>query len=71
MIQAKKDDVLLDELAKELIGEEEKNEYIILNTEYGEKSFRMCDIRSIFVIGKNGIKTEILSNVKKILEDKE
>ncbi len=71
MIQAKKEDVLLDELAKELLGEEEKNEFIILNTEYGEKSFRICDVKSISVIGKNGIKKEILSTVKKILEDKE
>jgi len=71
MILTKKEDVLLDELARELSGEEQKSEFLVLNTEFGEKSFRMCDIRSMAVIDKAGKKTDILSMVKKILEAKE
>ena len=70
LILAKKEDVLLDELAKELSGEESKNEFIVLSTEFGEKSFRICDVKSITVVDKNGNKTDIFSTVKEILENK-
>lgn len=70
-ILAKKEDILLDELAKEFSGEEKKNEFVVLNTEFGEKSFRMCDIRSITVISKTGKKTDILSMVTNLLETEE
>ena len=70
MILSKKEDILLDELAKKLSGEEKKNEFVILNTEFGEKSFRVCDIKNITVIDKNGKKTEIFSIIKEILEGK-
>lgn len=70
MILCKKEDVLLDELARELSGEERKNEFIILNTEFGEKSFRVCDVKEITAVDKNGKKTEIFSIIKEILEGK-
>lgn len=66
-IQTKKEDILLDELAEELCGEEKKNEFILLSTEFGEKSFRLCDIRAITVMDKNGNKTDILSHIKNVL----
>ena len=70
MILSKKEDVLLDELAKELSGEEKKNEFVILNTEFGDKSFRMCDVRSIAVVDKDGVATDITEYIKKALESK-
>ena len=71
IIQLKKEDVLLDELAKEIFGEEKKNEFIILNTEFGEKSFRLCDVRSIMIVDKSGRKTNMDSVIKSILEVKD
>ena len=62
---------MLDELAKEFSGEEKKNEFIVLNTEFGEKSFRLCDIRSIVIVDKNGRKTNMDSVIKSILEAKD
>ena len=71
LIQSKKEDVLLDELAKEFSGEEKKNEFIVLNTEFGEKSFRLCDVRSIVIVDKDGKKTNMDSVIKSILEAKD
>lgn len=71
IIQSKKEDILLDELAKEFSGEEKKNEFIILNTEFGEKSFRLCDVRSIVIVDKNGKKTNMDSVIQSILEAKD
>ena len=70
MILSKKEEVLLDELARELSGEEKKNEFIILNTAFGEKSFRMCDVRAIEIVDRHGNKTNIISYIKKALESK-
>ena len=64
-------DVLLDELARELSGEEKKNEFIVLSTEYGEKSFRLCDVRAINIVDRHGNKTDILSYIQKALDKKE
>ncbi len=66
-IQSMKEDVLLDELAQKLSGEEKKNEFIVLDTEFGEKSFRLCDVKSISVVDKNGEATDIFETVKNIL----
>ena len=71
MILTKQEDVLLDELARELSGEEKKNEFIVLSTEYGEKSFRLCDVRAINIVDRHGNKTDILSYIQKALDKKE
>ena len=71
MILSKKEDVLLDELAQELSGEEKKNEFIILSTEFGEKSFRMCDVKAIEVVDRHGNKTDIIAYIRKALNNKE
>ena len=65
LIISKKEDVLLDELAKEISGEESKNEFVILNTEFGDKSFRICDIKKVTVVNKDGEAVEILEMIKK------
>lgn len=68
-IQSMKEDVLLDELAKQFSGEEKKNEFLILQTEFGEKSFRMCDVKSISLTDKNGRTTDITDWIQKMLEE--
>ena len=68
-IQSMKEDVLLDELAKQFSGEEKKNEFLVLQTEFGEKSFRMCDVKSITLTDKNGKETNITKEIQKILEE--
>ena len=68
LIISKKEDVLLDELAKELSCEESKNEFIVLNTEFGEKSFRLCDVKGISIIDKNGEVTDIFELIKSNFE---
>ncbi len=70
MILSKKEEILLDELAKEISGEEKRNEFIILNTEYGEKTFRMCDVRSVVIVDKEGNKTDIIRFIKQTLADR-
>ena len=68
-IQSMKEDVLLDELAKQFSGEEKKNEFLILQTEFGEKSFRMCDVKSVVLTDKNGKETDITKEIQKMLEE--
>lgn len=70
MILSKKEEILLDELAKEISGEEKRNELILLNTEFGEKTFRMCDVRSVVIVDKDGKKTDIIKFIKQTLENK-
>lgn len=71
MIRKMKEDVLLDELAKQLSGEDKRNEAILLHTEFGEKSFRWCDVKEIFLVRKNGEREDITAIVKELLEGKE
>ncbi len=68
-IQSMKEEVLLDELAKQFSGEEKKTEFLVLQTEFGEKAFRMCDIRSVALTDKNGKTTDITEQIKKISEE--
>ena len=68
LIISKKEDVLLDELAKEISGEESKNEFIVLNTAFGEKTFRICDVKGISIIDKNGEVTDIFELIKSNFE---
>ena len=68
LIISKKEDVLLDELAKTLSSEENKNEFVVLNTEFGDKSFRICDIKNITVVNKDGEAVEIFEMIKDVLK---
>jgi hypothetical protein len=49
-ILATKEDTLLDELAATLSGEEQNNRTIVIETAYGQHTYRISDIRSITVI---------------------
>lgn len=64
MILSKKEDVLLDELAEKISGEEENNAKIVIETVFGEKVFFLKDIKNINLVDKNGKTRKI-----EILED--
>lgn len=68
MIQQMKDDVLLDELARTLSGEEKNNNVLILNTEFGEKTYRLCDLNEIILMDKDGNKMDITDQIKEMFE---
>lgn len=64
LILSKKEDVLLDELAEKISGEEESNAKIVIETVFGEKVFFLKDIKNINLVDKNGKTRKI-----EILED--
>ena len=64
LILEKKEDVLLDELAEKISGEEESDARIIIDTVFGEKTFRIKDIKSIKRVLENG-ETADLSEILK------
>ncbi len=59
-----KDDVLLDELASTLSGEEKKNEFIAVDTAYGEKTFKLSDISAIYAVDEEGNRRDITDGVR-------
>ncbi len=67
-IQSMKDEVLLDELANRLSGEEKKHEFIILDTVFGEKSFRMCDVRGAKLVGRDGKEYDLSDFIREKFE---
>ena len=64
-----KNEVLLDDLAGELSGEERRNAFLVIDTPYGEKSFKLNDVRSGSLVGTDGKKTDITKQVKDYLSD--
>lgn len=62
-----KNEVLLDELAGKLSGEDRQNAFLIIDTPYGEKSFKLNDVRSVSLLGPDGQKNDITENVKQLL----
>ena len=69
LILSQKSDILLDELAKKLSGEEKNDISISLSTEFGEKTFRIRGIKSISLILENGEKKDITETIKNIIEN--
>ena len=65
LIKNQKDEFSLDDLSKQLVSEGEKKAFLIMDTAFGEKSFRLDEIKSIFVDDGDGHKT----NVKEYLEN--
>ena len=66
-ILATKEDTLLDELAEALSGEEQNNRTIVIETAYGQHTYRISDIRSITMINgeqKKDLTKEIFEIVK-------
>lgn len=68
LIMSKKDEASLDDLAHEFTGIEEKNEVLLLSTEYGDKSFRMKDIKSVTLVNGNGEAIEVLDRLKELFK---
>ena len=64
-----KNEVLLDDLAGELSGEERRNAFLVIDTPYGEKSFKLNDVHSVSLVGTDGKKTDITKQVKDYLSD--
>lgn len=62
LILAKKEDILLDELAEKIFGEEETNAKIVIDTVFGEKTFRIKDIKGLKGVFEDG-KTVDLSQI--------
>ncbi len=71
LIQNMKEDVLLEELAKKLSGEENADDMMVISTEYGEKTYYLKDISSVKVINKKGEKTDITENIKGMFKAEE
>lgn len=69
-IQSMKDDILLDELAKRLSGEEKNNEFLTVKTGFGDKRFKMSEISGIYLTDKNGTEKEVTAEIKHMLEEK-
>lgn len=65
LILAKKENILLDELAEKISGAEDNNAKIVLDTVFGQKVFKIKDIRGIKLILKNGEEKD-LGNILEI-----
>ncbi len=50
LIQSVKDDLSLSSLADDLAGEEKKEEYLVVKTDFGEQRFRLSEVISVTVI---------------------
>ena len=70
LIQSMKEDVLLDELASKLSGEEKRKEFIVLDTVFGEKNFRMCDVKKVILADKDGNECDITEFIKQKFKNK-
>ncbi len=68
LIQSKKDEASLDELAAEFSGIEENNEAILLSTEFGDKCFRMSDVRKVTFIKENGETIDVLALINQHID---
>ena len=67
LIQSQKEDILLDELAHQLNKEEESNKSLLLLTEFGDKSFRIKDIKSIKIDNGRGKTVDITQEIMTLI----
>jgi len=68
LILGKKDSLSLDELSDELNGKEDSGT-LVLDTEYGSKSFRISEIKRIYLMDADGQSLDITSTIKSIFEE--
>ena len=66
LIQSQKEDVLLDELAHR-INESEAVQTIVLSTIFGDKSYRLGDIKQIYLDTGNGKTQNITEQVMALI----
>jgi len=67
LIQDQKEDILLDELAHQINHQEQANSSLLLLTEFGDKSFRLRDIKGIQLDPGNGQMIDITEAVMAII----
>lgn len=67
-ILGKKDSLSLDELSDELNGKEDCGT-LVLDTEYGSKSFRISEVKRIYLMDADGQSLDITSTIKSIFEE--
>ncbi|MCR5460951.1 MAG: YhbD family protein [Acetatifactor sp.] len=65
-ILSTKEDILLDELAAKLSGEEQTNRTVVIETAYGQHSYKLSDIRKITISGEGGRK-DVTQKIMEIL----
>lgn len=53
LILSKKDELQLDELAKQIRGEEKQGDFLVISTKYGEKTFSLSDVGKITIRTKS------------------
>jgi len=69
-ILSTKEDTLLDELAAKLSGEESNNRTVVIETAYGQHSYKLSDIRSIIITSEDGRK-DLTNKIMEILKEDE
>ena len=67
LILSAKDDVLLDELSKQLNGEERDNAMISVETPYGVRTYRREDIRKIIITDTLGAVKDVTQSILKLM----
>ena len=65
-----KDEILLEELARKLSGEDDGGEVLTVVTAFGEKRFKKSDIDEVYLINKAGEKKDVTQEVIKIFDAK-
>ena len=68
LILTQKEDILLDELAHQLIREKESNSALLLVTAFGNKSFQLRDIKEIYIEKSQGERIDISKQILALIE---
>ncbi|MBQ4140435.1 MAG: DUF4004 family protein [Clostridia bacterium] len=64
LIKSQKDELSLDELARNFSSESQKRAFMIVDTVYGEKIFYLNEIKSVIIDGGEGKKLDITEEIK-------
>jgi len=64
LIKSQKDELSLDELARNFSSESQKRAFMIVDTVYGEKLFYLNEIKSVIIDGGEGKKLNITEEIK-------
>ena len=71
LIKSKKDEIPLDTISEQLNVKSQSEKTLIINTVFGERAFRLDDIKSIVLDNGEGDRIDISARLKKLLENKE
>ena len=63
LIQSQKEELLLDELSKQLGKESEQKAVLIVKSVFGEKCFYLNEIQSVILDGGDGYKRDITTDI--------